>query len=170
MLHFASAWKGDKQNACAVAWVSPIGRSAGSRRRTLATAGLWFQVRQWTHVAGSQMAPHPSRETWGQRAVTSIQPARPHSLTFGAFSVSYVLWPLRCKQQLHVSHLYNDSGQRQRQERIFQCLRDKRLACSSKPFLWCLRGGGWISSLLQGNGWVAYLPWPVVSPETVLSA
>lgn len=90
--------------------------------RTLATAGLWFQVRQWTHVARSQMAPHPSRETWGQRAVTSIQPARPRSLTFAAFSVSYVLWPLRCKQQLRVSHLYNDSGQRQRQQDISQCL------------------------------------------------
>lgn len=56
---------------------SLVGRSAGCRRRTLATAGLWFRVRRWTHVAGSQMAPHPSRETRGQRAVTSIQPADP---------------------------------------------------------------------------------------------
>lgn len=28
---------------------------------------LWFRVRRWTHVAGSQMAPHPSRERHGVR-------------------------------------------------------------------------------------------------------
>lgn len=38
------------------------------------------------------------------------------------------------------------------------------------PFFDAPGRGGCVSALLQGNGWVAYLPWPVVSPETVLSA
>lgn len=42
--------------------------------RPLATAGLWFQVRLWTHAARSWMAPRPPPETWGQGPATSIQP------------------------------------------------------------------------------------------------
>ena len=141
--------------------------------RPLATVGLWFQVRPWTHAARSWMAPRPPPETWGQGPATSIQTSWPPSLTPGEPRVSSVPWPSeprdsqscachRCRLQKREIDDQSRASQTSSVVCSF-CLSSAAVTLSrdgrglSCLLLWSLRGPGCELDFIAGK-WMGQVP------------
>lgn len=145
----------------------------GAQWRPLATGGLWFLVRPWTHAARSWMAPYPPLETRGQGATTSIQPPDllPWPLERLMSSLSTLVigltWLSRAAYVTGVIYIKIDRWPGREEGRHLLWFATQLLLSGCDPqqgcsglcwvFLWSLRGAGCKLGFIAGK-WMGQVP------------